>query len=360
MTTTSSAGHKVPQNDRIAALDALRVVSILGVVAIHVFGLVYINDEIRGSLGWKLAAIINIGSVWTVPGFIMLSGYLNLRDKPHQLGTVAFYRHRLPGILIPMIFWHLFYIIIVRFLLNDATIRPLGILQNLFDGKVYTALYFFWIILGLYLVSPILHSYISAGARNRSLILGTSIATWTMAIFVSFGISDLLGYSRRFDRGALTMWVVFVGYFVLGHALGSIRLRRTQFVFVVIAAAFLLGELVWQNTRAHSSVLIPVLNPGNALGVVCLVATCLIFIAFINSTWLINRLHLDKALAVLSELAFGVFCLHLFFLAIVVKWFGLERVSHFSFAMATYILIVVTSFVATALIRRIPGLKRIV
>lgn len=346
-------------SQRIPEIDALRLVSILGVVAIHVFGLVYINEEIRGQLGWKISAAIDVGSVWAVPGFIMLSGYLNLRNSSHVNGPGTFYRRRLGTILIPMIFWHIFYIVAVRWWLKQSEIRPVTIIQNLIDGKVYTALYFFWIILGLYLVAPVLNSFIAAGGQKRALFLGVSITGWTLITFSALGLSNYLGFSRHIDRGALTMWIFFVGYFVLGFALREIKLTAGQTIFALFVAVILLGELVWQNASGKVPAIISAIHPGNAMGLACTLASILLFLVFLNSGGLISRLRINKPLAVLSDLAFGVFCVHLFFLALVVNYFGLDRVQQLPFASATFVYVVLASFTTAAAFKQLPLLNRL-
>ncbi|MFD0595628.1 acyltransferase family protein [Catellatospora coxensis] len=73
-------------------LDALRVAAILGVVAIHVFGLMVGNDDLRGTLPWWIATAIDMGAVWCVPVFIMISGALVLapgRTPPDRPTSTA-------------------------------------------------------------------------------------------------------------------------------------------------------------------------------------------------------------------------------------------------------------------------------
>nr|BFF10659.1 hypothetical protein GCM10025699_19620 [Microbacterium flavescens] len=70
------------------ALDILRVVAVAGVVAIHVFAATVENEAIRGSGTWWVAVAIDIGFIWVVPAFVMVSGALLFttrmqgRDRP--------------------------------------------------------------------------------------------------------------------------------------------------------------------------------------------------------------------------------------------------------------------------------------
>ncbi len=94
-------------------LDALRLLAIAAVVAIHVFGLL-VSAGRRGSPHWWGAVVIDIGLTWAVPVFVMISGALVLAPRAHAAGPAVFYRKRFARIVPALLVWHLVYLLGVR------------------------------------------------------------------------------------------------------------------------------------------------------------------------------------------------------------------------------------------------------
>lgn len=69
-------------------LDLLRILAICGVVAIHVIGVIVSNTQLKGTTQWWVATAIDLGAVWTVPVFVMISGALVLNPLPHHKITL--------------------------------------------------------------------------------------------------------------------------------------------------------------------------------------------------------------------------------------------------------------------------------
>ena len=78
-----------PRPRRNYALDILRIVSIVGVVAIHSFGELAGDDDARSQPDWLPAAIIDIAFIWVVPVFVTISGALVLAPRAHAEGARA-------------------------------------------------------------------------------------------------------------------------------------------------------------------------------------------------------------------------------------------------------------------------------
>ena len=202
-----------PPAGRRHSLDVLRIIAITGVVAIHTFGHTVTNDAMRGTGQWIAAVILDIGFVWTVPVFVMISGALTLPPRLHTAGPAAFYRKRALRILPALIVWHGVYLVLIRVLLRGEPPSLGGLLQMAIDGQVYTQLYFLWLILGLYLVAPVLAAFLNSGTESRIRIFAAVALGWTLLVFMTPGISALLGSPRPNSLGALTMWWPYVGYF---------------------------------------------------------------------------------------------------------------------------------------------------
>src|SRR5690606_29586683 len=161
---TTATGTKT----RLWSLDVTRVVAVLGVVAIHVFAELVSNAERRGSMGWWGAVIVDIGFVWVVPVFVMISGALILAPHQYREGTRSFYRRRLLRLAPAVVFWSMFYFLVIRVALTEAPVSRADIARFFLEGRPYTHLYFLWLIVGLYAVAPVLAAFLRDGGARRA------------------------------------------------------------------------------------------------------------------------------------------------------------------------------------------------
>ena len=177
------------------SMDILRILSICGVVAIHLFGYVVGHSE-RGSRNWWLGAALDIPFIWVVPVFVMISGALLLAPENRALAPRSFYRKRAVRLLPALIVWHLIYLVGVRWLMRGEELAPARVVQLLFDGSVFTQLYFLWLILGLYLVAPLITAFLQGGGPRRAQALAAVLLAATALAFMAPGIAASLGFAR--------------------------------------------------------------------------------------------------------------------------------------------------------------------
>lgn len=94
-------------------VDYLRVLAIFAVVTIHATSFIYSDFNKIPNDDWWLANTLNGLSRFSVPMFIMISGYLLLG---HDIGTKDFYISRGFRIIPALIFWSIFFVVFDFFL----------------------------------------------------------------------------------------------------------------------------------------------------------------------------------------------------------------------------------------------------
>lgn len=349
--------------ERVVALDALRVAAVLGVVAIHVTGIMVSNPEIKGSVSWWIALAVNAGSIWVVPAFVMVSGALLLGPGPHRDGPAAFYRRRLLRLGPAFVFWPLFYIFVVRMLISGAVLTPFGVIGLLAAGTPYTHLYFLFLIVGLYAVAPVLAAFLRGGGERRARIFTGSTLAVTILTYTLAAALTTIGQPQSIVLNALTQWLPYVGYFLAGWALREFIPRGIQLAAVILLTVGLLAEIVWQSgTRTDHPTLNAVL-PLSYLGLATVLASCGVFLSF-QGTFAAFTLppRARKVLVALSDAAFGVFLVH-FVVLILVRMAVAELVGGVagSLAVTAFVLVVVLvlSFAISLLARKVPYLRRL-
>ena len=293
------------------SLDILRILSICGVVAIHLFGYVVGHAE-RGSRNWWLGAGLDIPFIWVVPVFVMISGALLLAPQTRVLAPGAFYRKRAVRLLPALIVWNVIYLVGVRWLMRGEDLTPARVAQLLFDGTVFTQLYFLWLILGLYLVAPLITAFLKDGPPRRARTLAAVLLAATALAFMAPGIAASLGFARPISLNIFTHWLPYVGYFVAGRALRDVRLSGRSLVAAIVAATGLAALCLWQYGNPGPARLLNVVSPVGYLAPTVMMLSVAVFL---SAKSLFSRIKPTPAagrmLITLSAASFGVFLVHL-------------------------------------------------
>ncbi|MRS04284.1 hypothetical protein EG832_13865, partial [bacterium] len=205
---------------RLLYADMLRISAVIAVVFLHVASASIMSqfNSITRSWWW-VANAFDSSSRWAVPVFIMLSGML-LLDVSKTQSASSFFRKRLNKVVVPFLVWSVVYSlwkVMKNGLLSHGQVQysVIGFFADLLSGNVYYHLGFFYYLIGLYLVTPILRVYIR-NASNRNILY--FLLLWVVA-------TPLYGIMARFFHIGVAIQIPcatgFAGYFVLGHFLNS-------------------------------------------------------------------------------------------------------------------------------------------
>lgn len=347
---------------RRISFDVLRVIAIVGVVAIHTFSRIITTPSMDDTWQEWVAIVLDLGFVWAVPVFVMLSGALILRPTSFPRGTLDFYRRRALRIVPALVVWHLVYLVVVRMLVNGEELTPLGAAGLVIDGRAYTQLYFLWIILGLYLVAPVIAAFVNEGSPHRAFAVGgVALAGTTLATAVA-ALSAYVGSDPRpISTVFFTMWLPYVGYFVLGYALAMVRLTRRR-VLVASAVALVLGAFTivqYGSDRGFEPV--NAVSPVSYLAAGVAVLSIAVFVAVVG---LVDRFpptgRLGAAVRTLSDASFGVFLVHLAIIAVIARL--VPQLYDGTSLLRTAVLFTITlvaSYAIAIVAARVPYLRRL-
>ncbi|QKJ20019.1 acyltransferase [Microbacterium hominis] len=348
--------------ERQPALDLLRVIAIIGVIAIHVFGAIVGNPDVRGSATWWAAVAIDLGFVWVVPMFVLVSGALLLTSRAQDSGPGHFYRKRLLRLGPAFVFWQVFYLWVVRAGMSGQEL-PLGtVVQLLADGTPYTHLYFLWLIVGLYAVAPVIWPFLRDGDRRRGLALAGVLLLVTALAYTTAAVLTWGGVTRTLQLSAFTQWLPYVGYFVAGFALSGIVLRRSRALIALAVAAIVLAGIVWEYGAAEPGTALRAILPVGYTSLPTMIATVCLFLAVVGlaAAWR-PKPAVRRALVTLSDASFGVFLVHFVVLVglrlLIPAFVPADR--SLPIALLLWILVVVISFAIAIAARRVPFVRRV-
>ena len=128
------------------------------------------------NVDWVVANLYDSVSRWSVPVMVMISGLL-LLDPQKEYPIKIFFKKRFNKILIPLVFWSIVYTI-WKYKTGIIAWQPLPaglILKSFIDGTVFYHLWFVYMIIGLYISTPILRIFIKHATRERYEIFFNSV-----------------------------------------------------------------------------------------------------------------------------------------------------------------------------------------
>lgn len=253
-----SSSSSAPRTEAAAAdlafTSYLKIVAITGVVLIHAAGLTYINPDLRKTAVWWVAAVVTFSVKWAVPTFVMVSGALLLRP-PADRSALPFYRRRLSRIGIPLVVWHAVYITLTATVIMSEA-DPRVLLARFLRADSYTGLYFFWLILGLYVITPLLWHVVAGISRRALALVGVACVALAAANTSTLQVIGRLegGVTAAGSPTVLSKFIPFIGFFLLGYALRDVVVRgRVRVIGLAVLTLALSMETLWQVSGGASA-----------------------------------------------------------------------------------------------------------
>lgn len=294
---------------RILYIDILRIVSVFAVVVLHTSAPLVENLYTNGTKIWWIGNIIDSATRWCVPVLIMVSGKLMLSSKK-EIEISSFLKKRFSKVLIPLLVWSLIYMVWYGELSLQLNLSMVILfIRNFYEGKVYVHLWYLYMLVGFYLITPIIKIYVN---NTDSCNLKYFITIW----FIANGI---IGFLEKFIEPRTDLNLSFfhwsIGYYVLGFFLGKQNISRK--IVNTLYAMGIIGLIVtiyatYVFTKNNIGIFVPHFYSYFAPNVIFMSVS--IFLLFKNMNWkrvVNNRLWLDHFIVNLSNKSFGIYLVHL-------------------------------------------------
>jgi surface polysaccharide O-acyltransferase-like enzyme len=198
----------------------IRTIAILMVILVHASFFPYkIPGEINSAviINWFTADVYGAIGYLGVPLFVMLSGALLLNPAKVDEPMGEFFKKRFHRIGLPLIFWTVIYFV-WSFTVYDKPVTLSSIGQGLISGS-YPILWFLYLLVGLYAVTPILRILVKHIDRNKFTLL---IAIWFVGTISVPIIRTFTSLSFDPFMFVITDWV---GFFLLGIYLVNTKIH---------------------------------------------------------------------------------------------------------------------------------------
>ena len=308
------------KKNRILSYDVLRIVGAAFVLLTHISAYIIIYYENGTHDEWISGNVIQLLVYAANPIFVMLSGALLLQEKRSNEGF-AFYKRSLVPIVILTIGWVVFYAFfyaVILPLLENRTPDFQIFLNYCFQlkGSDYPHLWYLYMLIGLYLIIPILRIF--AKKENIQYIL-IFILISVIAQFIPEFITPLCPNESFKPGGFVKLFYLqpFMGYttyLLLGWLIVNYELKK-QVRIGLYFLAVLFGIINFIGLKSGFIVRDAIFN---ALSIASLIWGAAVFIA-------IYYLFRDKETrnriaGEVAKLSFGVYALHILFLELFVRF----------------------------------------
>ncbi len=278
---SSSRAHGREENDqprqRVVWVDRMRVLAIAAVVMLHAAAPLLLRFGSSGSLEWWVGNIYDAAVRWSAPVFVMVSGAL-LLGRAHREPLGKFLRRRFARVAIPFLAWSVIYFYWQQ-LFWDMDRTTADLVPELLAGPVSFHLWFVYMLLGLYLLAPLLGAFLEAA---RPQVAAYVVGLWLLGASVLPMAQRLLGIETWYSPERENSPLMLVGYFVAGSLLVRWKLPRWtgRVAATVAAAAFVItAALTYMLTAAAGGEYQPLFYEYYSLNVVVMSVALFAFVA---------------------------------------------------------------------------------
>lgn len=274
---------------------------------------------------------------YAVPVFVLISGCIFLHPQKDTNYCILFKKYVKRIALAILIFGLPMCIAEQMF---DKRISIINALYNLLTGHCWDHMWYLYMIIGLYLLTPLLKPFVN-NASHRALLILFGI------LFIMCSIIPTLNYFGIKTEGWMTLSNPYILLYMMGFFLAYIErgyLSKTVLLLILLVCVLIIGikfsiginDIVYYDP-------------------VCICLACSIFLIF-------KRFDLKwKVADFLTPYCFGIYLIHPVFLNVIVKIFHFCPTDYIAASVSVPLMaacVFIMSFLLCYLLRKIPLLKK--
>jgi surface polysaccharide O-acyltransferase-like enzyme len=342
----------IPDESRVLWINNAKTFSAFIVIFLHISGeIVFHVPDING-FQWWVGNIFDSLARWCIPVFVMLSGIL-LLDVNKDESIWVFYKKRISRILIPIIFWTIFFLIYQyyqTYFTNGTHLSIRSLLDSMVSGIPYFHMWYLYMIIGLYLFAPFLRKIVKHSSNNEPIFFCILSFAFSMAC------TYYLMYRSNINIPATFKFVFYVPYFLAGYLINKTKFNPPVWILcAILLLSIILTGAGYHATRAAGS--------NNSYFYEYLSVTVvpmslsLLFLLKKFKKPLISS-NVSNQLALLS---FGIYLIHPAILS-ALPFFGVRLLTYNPlFALPFFaILIFILALISSFIISKIPLLRKVI
>ena len=336
-------------------ISALRAVSCIGVIYLHllsVFEPVY-RESVTVFADTASRASMRL-MMWAVPCFVMSTGALLLQpDK--EIGPKRIFGRYILRVAVSMLVFFPLYALADR-LMEGGKVDTgvlLGGLRSIVTGESWPHVWYLYLLLGLYLTLPVYKAF-AAKAKE-----GTVRYVLTV-LFFFFSILPLIRFLDVTPAFYVHVLTIYPFYLLTGYAIDRGIVKIHPLIAVtgsLLGAGLTVFSVIWQANGAPDAVS-TLLGYSSAPVVMMSVSLFSLFHSGENAFK-----KGGKLLPAIDGCSYGIYLVHLVYIRLLLKVFSFDPY-HFAVPAPVVfflggIVILILSWIPVFLLKKIPGLRKI-
>lgn len=290
---------------RILYLDLVKVTAAISVIIIHIFApiITFYNDNLSQTQMIVFKSLRYFCN-WAVPCFVMVTGALLLKSNKEINYKLMFSKY-IPRILYALLIFGFLYAW-MEIIFNEKQINIYQIktvFYNIMTNKLWDHMWYLYMLLGLYLIIPILKLFVNHSKEGDYLI----------ALFILFASNSILPLISRIFNISFGIQIQTASIYVFFLLLGNYFSERRS---IPIKASFLLIGLPSLILFLFASNIFKLSNFDNEF---TYSSPMIVLIAIGLFTLMMNYSGKSKLVTTLGNLSFTIYLIHPLFINIILK-----------------------------------------
>ncbi len=305
-------------------------------------------------LAWSVSVMYESLGRIAFPLFLLIAGFVSLNKNESLLSTL---KTRVLDLVIPLVVWSAIYLVYTQQV--NGSRAPISLLE-LLSTPAYPHLWFVYTMILLYLVTPLLNTFIQNGSQQR---VNYTLTVWFVlaSVYMLFDNvkANLLEGQAVPSPSNIDMVVYLSGFYIIG---GVVRRFDINPKVVISAIIFILSTVL--TAVMTYSLSISTFAPNavflfySAPTIVVVSLACFFMLLNAPFAW---RERTNKVVHSLSRLSIGIFFVHPIVLETLLRELHIEFEGYYS--TLTIPLVALACFAISAaivwLLRQIPWIRRI-
>jgi len=366
--TVSSSNSIKPKSKRIFYFDALRALAIISVILVHIFAetmnLNFFNYPII-TTNWLISDILGNCFRFGVDLFLMLSGALSLG---RVWDIKSFLGKRIPRIVLPFLFWGVGLSILLiiltytfpSFVPEITKFDIISCLKYIYEclmgyNRGFTQYWFFWMILGTYLIMPILNKWLYNSDLKEAEYF---IVIWLITCIFQYTLKISFPITLTYFTGPIGM--VVLGYY-LRHTNRKLLNNPYFAILITIISAITMIILSYHLSSPNKFYFF------NRYSIFLAIEVSGIFLLFKNFNKLniqLNNLKKSKDLFKktafsIAKYSYGIYLIHRLVIVIISKIFS-NVLSYPSLVLVLFIGTLGVSWFVLSILNKIPVVNQLI
>lgn len=338
----------IKMNKRQVYYDVLKIIACFAIVLIHVSVESWSSPTIDNY--WLTNNFINsMVKCWSVPTFVVISGSLLLNKK--DLDYKIILKKYIPRIIICLVTWHFVYYF---YSIRDFSIKGiLNEVKNLLTGYTYSHLWYLYLLIGLYIVTPLLSKMLK-NLNNKELKQLLFIGFFITSFIPTIELLTNVNLIKYIEPYRVLSFSYFIFYYILGYYLSKETIPKPKLI-LFISTILLIGISILANiVSIKTGTATTYSETYNIIGI--LIVSSLFTI--IKEKYKDKK---NKAINEIGKLTFGIYLIHLLIEKILYNYGINANIMNPIFGnIIISLLIFLISYIIVFFLSRIPIIKKIV